>query len=286
MNQRIKKGLLFFGTGFLVLFLLSLWFEFGIKKAGQPGAYASQMRQDNQMDGYLPYNIASSKVVVKEKTAKQPVTFDQKYERIAAADAKTKEFNQDEKKLRELIKKYKALVQYEKKTGLEGRRFLDLAIGVYPDLFDSMVEEIKNIGSLSSLNISKNDKTNEYKDLNAKKESLIKTRASLLALKNRGGQIAEFISLENRILEIEEQIQKLGVRLGEYDEENEFCTIKFTLIEKGYEAGASMLYKIKTALEWAVKYYCLFLLMAFFASLTAVLMVKLWEKISGYIKTP
>ena len=39
--------------------------------------------------------------------------------------------------------------------------------------------------------------------------------------------------MENKILEVEESIQKLGVKLGEFDTENEFCTIKFSLSESG-----------------------------------------------------
>ena len=39
------------------------------------------------------------------------------------------------------------------------------------------------------------------------------------------------MGLENRILEIEQQLQGLGVSLGNFDDENEFCTVHFSLLE-------------------------------------------------------
>lgn len=62
--------------------------------------------------------------------------------------------------------------------------------------------------------ITKVDKTNEYRQLNAKKASLEKTLASLNDLKNKGGAISDFVSLHEKILEIETQIQELGVDLA------------------------------------------------------------------------
>ena len=50
-----------------------------------------------------------------------------------------------------------------------GNRLLQIAIGVDPDQFDNMVEVLNKIGISDSINISKFDKTSEYKDLQAKK---------------------------------------------------------------------------------------------------------------------
>ncbi len=87
------------------------------------------------------------------------------------------------------------------------------------------------IGSIKSKEITKIDKTNEFRNLNAKKASLETTRQSLIELKKQSGKIEEFVNLQNRILEIEQQLQDLGVLLGNFDEENEFCTVRFSLHE-------------------------------------------------------
>src|SRR5260370_606896 len=114
-----------------------------------------------------------------------------------------------------------------------------------------MVGELRKIGELSSINIDKVDKTNEFKELKAKRASLEKTRDALVSLKNKPGRIEEFTALENRILEIEEQIQSTGVSLGDYVQENEFCTVKLSLEEKGAAAaGISFRHRAVVALAW------------------------------------
>ncbi len=156
--------------------------------------------------------------------------------------------------MRANIKSNNALIQFEQKNGNVGSRKLHLLIGVPPEKFDFLYEQLIKIGEVQSKQITKKDKTNEYKELNAKKASLEQIRTSLIDLKSKGGDIAEYIGLENRILEIERQLQDLGVNLGDFDDENEFCTVKFSLVE-GKEMKISVIHRLKVALEWTVKIY-------------------------------
>src|SRR5262249_51964008 len=168
-------------------------------------------------------------------------------------------FDQDELRVRGATGKYHALVQYEQSSGLAGHRHLEMAVGVVPSEFDNIVEEVRQIGTLSSIRIDKVDKTGEYRNLIAKKASQEKARDSLLVLKGRAGSIDEMIHLENKLLEIESEIQTLGVSLGEYSQENEFCTIKLTLDESIAGAKASAAHRIEVALIWAGTYYLVLL---------------------------
>jgi L-lactate utilization protein LutB len=77
-----------------------------------------------------------------------------------------------------------------------------------------MSTDLQKIGKLLSIQIDKSDKTNEYKDLQAKRVSLEKSHASLIGLKGHAAKVEELINLENRILELEKEIQTLGVHLG------------------------------------------------------------------------
>ena len=262
MKKRLYKGLIIYAIGFLIFFIFRIFY-----------GYVSHPATADPLRVYAPQadfelsirNYASSKMKYeKGGYSPQVVTVDQKYEMVADFKSVTRKFKEDEKKCRAAIKKHKALIQYEGKSGLPGRRVLNLAIGVEPSRFDVMAAEIEKIGKITSKTVTKLDKTNEYKDLNAKKKSLFKTRQALLGLKGRGGKIEEFIKLENRILAIEDEIQKLGVRLGEYDSENEFCTIKFSLNEGRIGGEISFLHRIKVALQWAIKWY---LLLTFLATL-------------------
>jgi hypothetical protein len=210
----------------------------------------------------------------------QPHEFDvsQKYEKTATIKSKSSDFEADEKKLRAHIKKQNGIIQYEENAGKRGNRSLHLLIGIPPASFDSSYTEMLKIGNIRSKEITKIDKTNEFKNLNAKKASLEITRQALLDIKKQSGRIEEYINLQNRILEIEQELQDLGVLLGDFDEENEFCTIRFSLHE-GREIKVSMLHRIKVAFEWTIQYYLLFIAIAAAASIFAFFFLLIIDKL-------
>lgn len=181
----------------------------------------------------------------------------QKYEKTASIKSKSSKFEEDKAQTERITKDFKAVIQYEKNEGKKGNREIHLLIGVNPVLFDSFYLDIQKIGTLNATEITKIDKTNEYRQLNAKKVSLEKTLASLIELKSRGGAIGDYVALHDKILEIENQMQGLGVELGNFDSENEFCSIRFSLYEGASSKEISVMYRIKVALEWTIKYYTL-----------------------------
>jgi hypothetical protein len=83
----------------------------------------------------------------------------------------------------------------------------------------------------------------------------VTTLSSLNDLKSKAGQISDFVTLHDKILEIETQLQELGVELGDFDAENEFCTVRFSLYESATENKVGIFRRTKIALEWTIKYY-------------------------------
>lgn len=276
MKKRLIKGLVVFGVGFLILFIFR--FIYGFKDYPTQSQYRPQQQFSGNVFDYRVSNIASSKLAVKGDIPSATYSVDQKYQKIATLESRTNQFTEDEKTIRNLVKKYNALIQFEQSTGLPKTRVLHLAIGVPPAQFDAMIDELKTIGELIGININKTDKTNEFKELKGERNSLEQTRNALIALKGRGGNIDEFINLENRILEIEEKLQKLGVQLGDYDATNEFCTVKLTLTERGPALKISLMHRIKEALEWTIKYYLLLILTLLGACLITLLALTILEK--------
>lgn len=279
MKQTIKKGIRYSAIIFTILFALRFIYGFIAYPNGSTTTYNNH---------YLPAfefsqrNYASTKMKrkIKSPTVSAPVTVDQKYEKIGTIGAVTDEFKSDEKETRTLIKSNNALIQFEKRAGLTGNQYLHLAIGVAPEKFDMFISKLEGIGKLVSIDINKTDKTSEYKDLQAKRISLEKTRNNLLGIKNQSGKISELVDLETRILEIENQIQDLGISLGAFNEENEFCTVKFTLQEsKSAQQEISIVSRLKTAFEWTMKYY-LMLLVILFLTAGVVLLVTSIIKIA------
>jgi hypothetical protein len=290
MKRRIKRGLVYLGIGFVGLFCLRLAYGYLVPgtplrplvlDAGSALSAATMTAFGGRDAGLSKSNYASERLKVK-RGDNLDLSVDQKYEKVASIDSKTGAFDDDERRVRDLAVKYNALIQYEQSHGLTGSRSVNLGIGVPPDRFDPMVAELKGIGELSRIQIDKTDKTNEYKEIKAKRASLEKTRDALVALKSKGGRIDEFTSLENRILEIEDQIQSNGVTLGEYDQENEFCTVKLLLVEKGViqQAGISFRHRVAVALGWTIRYYAFALGILCAGTLLTLLLVVLLQRLN------
>ena len=272
MKRQIKKGIFYALLGFSILFLLRLVYGFVIYPNGE------LLNNTNYVQSFefSKRNYASKKMKRSENGGNiTNLSIDQKYEKIATLSASSSKFETDERKTRKTIQNNNALIQFEKKSGLKGNRYLHLAIGVDPDKFEKIIEELKVIGKITGIDVNKTDKTSEYQDLQAKKTSLEKTLNNLRELKGRSGKIEELINLEERILDIESQIQNLGISLGAFNAENEFCTVKFSLRESTSGIRSiPFVTRLKTAFEWTVKYYLLFLGIVSFAALGSLLIVS------------
>lgn len=274
-RQRFKQVFFYLILGFVGLFIFRIAYGYTVS----PSQNSNYTRVFDGINS-LTRNYASKEYKVKggEGARQSPVSVDQKYEKVAEVNTKSAKFDKEEKTARQAIKAQNALIQYEQKSGNKGRRQLHLLIGVPPENFDSLYQRLILIGTVQNKQITKKDKTNEYRELNAKKASLDKIRNSLIDLKSKGGKIEEYMQLENRILDIEQQLQELGVSLGDFDAENEFCTVKFSL-QEGKEVQISLMHRIKVALKWTVEMYLQIMVMLFFLTLFAYVGVLLLDKL-------
>jgi hypothetical protein len=66
--------------------------------------------------------------------------------------------------------------------------------------------------------------------------------------------------------------------LGDFDEENEFCTVKFSLNE-GKERNINILQRLKVALEWTVPIYLGIMTTIFFITAFVFLLLLIIEKL-------
>lgn len=177
-------------------------------------------------------NYASAKQMAGGAPPATALADNQKYEKVGSLAQVTKDFDADRTRTFDLIAANSGIVQQERATGQKGRRLLQLGIGVPPDNFDAFIEAAMKIGKGTSIDIVKNDKTNEYLQLRARRQTLEKARTALEELRAGGGSTEERVTVQNRLTEIEQQIQDLGVSLGEFDSQNELCTVKLSLTEK------------------------------------------------------
>jgi hypothetical protein len=294
MKRKLLRGLAICMAVFPALFTIRLLYGYS-ESDGSSTPLLGLLDNNNNFNnneaasfGETRKNYASSKydrfvqMQLKGSGGSAPAQVDQKYEKVATLRAESAKFDDDEARLRASIKHHEAMIQFEQAHGLAGRRQLRMSIGVPPEQFDPMLDEVKKIGTTVEIQVDKTDKTNEYKDLGAQRASLEKARTSLISLKGHGGQIDEQINLENKILDIEEQIQKMGVKLGEFDAENEFVTIHFTLQDRpppARESHISFRHRVVVALHWSVMAYVALVGVTFFAGLTVLIILGILQKL-------
>lgn len=236
IKSKLKRYIVWFIIAFIVVFVLRFFYalyddrhyifvNYNISTSNYyDQAYAPALTSVSSVK-----NVASAKISQRDVYTGQNITIDQKYEKVANLTASSSSFNDDNKKLRQIIKDNNAVVQAENLEGLSGRQTLTMAIGVMPDNFDDLVEAVKAIGNLRSFSVNKVDKTDEFRRLMAEQETLLKSREAYETIKAKGGDIRDLLMLEDKILDIEAKMQNMGVNLGTYSSENSFCTINFAL---------------------------------------------------------
>jgi hypothetical protein len=292
---RIFKIALWILTGFLILFFFRLLYGYTSKQSQRESQYISDYFGDenvkrNFASSSYKYNRKSqAKQSPKEYTLEAPAQdatvlssdVTQKYEKTADLRTKSNKYDIHKKAVESHLKTTNGIVQFEQNSGQKGNREWHISVGVLPERFDSVYTFLSEIGNVRYAKIIKEDKTSEYKNLNAKKISLEKTRQSLVELKNMSGKVDEFVNLSNRILEIESELQGLGVQLGDFSEENEFCTIKFSLIEGRAIVPISLLHRLKVAFEWTITYYLGLLGIIIFSLVVGLLVLVVVDKMRG-----
>lgn len=276
MKKKLLTGLLIIILAFVVL-VLARFAVLELSSESYSGSRASSMRAMMQIEGSAQVskrNYASA--VFEPHQATQAI--EQKYEKVADLMNASADFASDERKARAAVVTQHGIIQEEQRLTANETQRLHLVIGVPPDGFDASVDVLKQVGVNHRAEITKTDKTNEFLELRAKRTSLEKTRDALLALKTHGGKVEELVSLEKEVLQLESQIQALGVTLGQFDKENQFCTVRFALTEDGATHSNHHLSNLFSAIEWASQAYLVILGIALLGLLCIVLALVGLEK--------
>lgn len=208
----------------------------------------------------------------------------EKFEKIARLSSVTSAFDEDRQHLYQLIVEGRGVIQFESLKGLRGRRIYYLSAGVPPETFDTTVDRLQAIADPTDVSIEKTDRTGEYLALLERRASLQKTRASLTALRAKGGSMDELLKLENRLLEIDEELQDTNLSIGQFNAGDEFCTVEFSLREKEGLTGHRIYHIVKDSVIWTVSLSVMLLFLGTLAAIGIWILLLLKERLPDYIK--
>jgi len=226
----------------------------------------------------LRNNIATNKLKSIDLSA-GGMAIDQKYERVANLTSKSLDFEADLALAKAALEQNGGIVQAENSHGLAGGRSAALTIGVRPEAFEALREVLSGIGEITDTNVSTVDKTSEFRQLLAEKESLERRVERYEELKKQGGSLQDQLALEAEIVKVDSDLRAKLVELGEFGDDQGLSTIHFSLYEGGRVSAAA---KFVQALTWAgltTAYIAALLLLMAFASYIAAAAWKYIRKL-------
>ena len=152
-----------------------------------------------------------------------------KHAQLAAG---TSAFDEDERAIRSALAAHQATVFNEKNSGIEPERRLTLEIGVSPEQFDALVEQLRQIAYLESVQVDQRDRSSEFRRLHGERQTRKNYLTSLLKLRDAGKpSIDDALKLEQKIQDIEKELQALSAQLGELLGKETYYNISMTLYE-------------------------------------------------------
>jgi hypothetical protein len=200
------------------------------------------------------------------------------HEKTAFLVAGSTEFEADEAKIRTALATHKASTITEKESGIAPHRRLAFEVGVHPEKFDSLVADLRKIGSLTSIRVEQTDRTGEFRKLHAQRQSLKKFLESVVKLRSAEKlSIDDALRLDQKIKDIENELRPLSDQLGDFLGKESFYHVQLTLVE--YQPGDKLDHaytapqRIFHAFLWAVVWW---FAVAMGAGIVAATGVSVW----------
>jgi hypothetical protein len=189
---------------------------------------AQNMKQINTANVALPLMLdqpAADKIEVHEKSA-----------HLALG---TTAFDEDVGAVRATLAAYQGTVFEERDSGIAPDRRLVLQVGVAPAQFDALVAQLRQVGHLETVTVQQRDRTGEFRKLNAQRQALQKYREAVLKLRGtKAPTVDEALKLEQRLQEIEKELQGLNVQLGDLVGGESYYVVYLSLSE--YQPGSRL----------------------------------------------
>jgi hypothetical protein len=155
----------------------------------------------------------------------------QVHEKTGRVAATTTDFAADEAAVRAALEEQKAVVSNVASGGVAPDRRLTIEVGVFPDRFDALVDRLQRIGRLESLRVEQHDRTGEFRQLAARRQSLKKHLETVSKLSARDNPTEDSLKLAREVKDIERELEALSARAGDYLGKESLYTVSVTLVE-------------------------------------------------------
>lgn len=148
----------------------------------------------------------------------------------------TKKYDESIKSFEALVNSYEGFIQNSNIQGSGysskyNSRNATYTVRIPASKLDEFLTKIGEIGYVTNKQITGEDVTESYFDVESRLKSLKIEEERLLAIKAKANTLSELLELEKRLTEIRTQIEQLSGQLQKYDALVELSTIKVTISE-------------------------------------------------------
>ena len=161
------------------------------------------------------------------------ITIDENSKIIINCDLtiQTKEFDNTNNMLNELVNNYEGYIQTSSIYNYENRNDAYYTIRIPASSFNDFVNGTKEIGYVKSVNTSIDDVTDSYFDIEARISSLKAQKEKLDQMYSQCTTIDEIINVEQRLSEVQYEIDSYQATINNYDLLIKYSTINVSITE-------------------------------------------------------
>lgn len=249
----------------LVLWVIALSGGFALplpRTAAEPVVYSSaSTREDNSNRQQLANNLRElglAREPVRGVLDRADLDKVQVHEKVGRVAMTTTDFAADVAAVRAALEEQKAVVSNETSGGVGTERRLTLEVGVSPDKFDALVERLQRIGRLESLRVEQRDRTGEFRQLAARRQSLKKHLETVSKLSVRENPTEDSLKLAREVRDIERELETLSAQAGDFLGKESLYTVSVTLIEDSvgrHGPTVTLARRAGNAFLWAVAWW-------------------------------
>jgi hypothetical protein len=150
--------------------------------------------------------------------------------KTATVTLEVRETKASTEKLTALIKENKGYVaDLREWVDALGNQSATVTFRVPTDRFEEVLSAVKSLGTPLDVQVSSEDVTEEYVDVEAQLRNLKRTEERLLGHLSRTGRLADTLAVERELSRVRQEIERLEGRLRYLSHRVAFCTVTVTL---------------------------------------------------------
>lgn len=160
------------------------------------------------------------------------IAIEEKIIRTAYVSVRSPKVQESYDKTLKLVKKYNGMIVNSSTSKYESSEEAMIEIKIPPKHFLTFLDEVKTIGDVESKNLSEEDVTEEYYDIQARLENKRKVRERLFDLLRKAYKVEEILKVEREIERVGEDIERMEGRLRYLDSKVDYARITVSIYNR------------------------------------------------------